>query len=113
MQKWLDENDILIYSTHNEDTSVFAERFARNLKGKIYEKMIANNRKSYLGYLNKLVDQYDNTYRSTDKKPVNADYSNLLKKLNRSIKLLNLKLVIESGLLGKRIFLAEVTSMDT
>ena len=57
--------------------------------------MIANNRKSYLGYLNKLVGQYDNTYhRSTDKKPVNADYSNLLKKLNQSIKLLNLKLVI-------------------
>ena len=37
-QKWLDDNDILVYSTHNEGTSVLAERFMRNLKGKIYKK---------------------------------------------------------------------------
>ena len=27
MQKWLDENDILIYSTGNEDKAIVAERF--------------------------------------------------------------------------------------
>ena len=38
----LDNNDILIYSTHNEGKSVIAERFIKRLKGKIYKKMIAN-----------------------------------------------------------------------
>ena len=38
--------------------------------------MTANNNKSYLLYLNKLVDQYNNTYHhSINKKPTNADYS--------------------------------------
>ena len=29
MQEWLDNNDILIYSTHNEGKSVIAERFIK------------------------------------------------------------------------------------
>ena len=38
--------------------------------------MTAKNSKSYLAYLNNLVDQYNNTYHhSINKKPVNADYS--------------------------------------
>ena len=41
MQEWLDNNDILMYSTHNEGKSVIAEIFIRTLKVKIYEKMIA------------------------------------------------------------------------
>ena len=36
IQKWLDDNDILMYSTHNEAKSVVAERFKKVLKGKIY-----------------------------------------------------------------------------
>ena len=45
MQEWLDNNDILMYSTHNEGKSVIAERFIKILKAKIYKKiqvMIAN-----------------------------------------------------------------------
>ena len=64
------------YSTHNEGKSVIAERFMKILKSKIYKKMTANDSKSYLPYLNKLVDQYNNTYHhSINKKPINADYS--------------------------------------
>ena len=38
--------------------------------------MTANDSKSYLPYLNKLVDQYSNTYHhSTNKKPIYADCS--------------------------------------
>ena len=38
--------------------------------------MRANDKKSYLSYLNKLVDQYNNThYNSIGKKPVDGDYS--------------------------------------
>ena len=36
MQKWLDNNDTLMYSTHNEGKSVIAERFMKTLKAKIY-----------------------------------------------------------------------------
>ena len=39
MQKWLDDNDISIYSTHNESKSVVAERFIKTLKSKIYKKL--------------------------------------------------------------------------
>ena len=43
--------------------------------------MTANDSKSYLPYLNKLVDQYSNTYHhSIGKKPINADYSALTEK---------------------------------
>ena len=41
----LDNNYILMYSTHNEGKSVIAERFTKTLKVKIYKKwqlMIAN-----------------------------------------------------------------------
>ena len=41
-------------------------------------KMKANDSKSHLAYLNKLVDQYNNTYHhSIGKKAINADYSAL------------------------------------
>ena len=45
--------------------------------------MTANDSKSYLGYLNKLVDQCNNTYHcSIDKKPVDADYSALTEEID-------------------------------
>ena len=76
MQEWLGKNDISMYSTHNEGKSVIAERFINVLESKIYKRMTANDSKSYLPYLNKLVDQYNNTYHhSINKKPINADYS--------------------------------------
>ena len=45
MQEWLDNNDILMYSTHNEGNSVIAERFIEILTLKSIKKwqlMIAN-----------------------------------------------------------------------
>ena len=76
MQDCLDNNDILMYSTHNEGKSVIAESFTKTLKSKIYKRIAANDSKYYLPYLNKLVGQYNNTYHhSINKKPINADYS--------------------------------------
>ena len=49
-------NDILMYSKCNEGKSVIVERFIETIKAKIYKKITANNSKSYLSYLNKLVD---------------------------------------------------------
>ena len=37
LQKWLQNNDIVMYSTHNKGKSVVAERFIRTLKNKIYK----------------------------------------------------------------------------
>ena len=40
--------------------------------------MATNDSKSYLPYLIKLVDRYNNAYHhSIDKKPINVDYSAL------------------------------------
>ena len=95
LEEWLDNHNILIDSTYNEDKSVIAERFIKTLKAEIYKKMIANDNKSDLNYLNKLVDKYNNTYHSVNKKPVNADYYALSEKL--------IPLITESELLRIRI----------
>ena len=44
-KKWLDDNDIKMYSTHSEEKSVVAERFIRTLKNKIYKHMTAVSKK--------------------------------------------------------------------
>ena len=70
-----------MYSTHNEGKSVIGERFIKTLKTKIYKTITANDIKSYLLYLNKLVDQYNNTYHhSINKKTINTDYFALTEK---------------------------------
>ena len=49
--------------------------------------MTANNSKYYLSYLNKSVDQYNNTYHhSIKKKPINADYSDLTGNIETNFK---------------------------
>ena len=49
--------------------------------------MTANDSKSYLPYLNKLVDQYNNTYHHfINKNPINADYSALTEKIETNPK---------------------------
>ena len=65
ISKWLDDNDILMYSIDNEVMAVVAERFIRTLKGKIYTKMKGNNSKSYIDYLNKSLDKQNNSFRGS------------------------------------------------
>ena len=49
--------------------------------------MTANDSKSHLPYLNKLVEQYNNTYHhSIDKRIANADYSALTKNIDTNPK---------------------------
>ena len=38
MQDWVDNNDVLLYSTHNEGKSVITERLIKTLKSKICNK---------------------------------------------------------------------------
>ena len=92
MQEWLGNNDILMYSTHNEGKPVTAERFIKTLKPKIHKKMTANDSKSYLPDLNRLVDQYNNTYHhSINKKPINVDYSASIENIESNPKAPKLK----------------------
>ena len=87
MQEWLDNNDIFMYSTYNEGKSVIAERFIRTLKAKIYKKMTVIDSRSYLSYLNKLLDQYIMLIIILlIKKPINADYSVLTKTIDTNLK---------------------------
>ena len=77
--------------------SVIAERFTKTLKSIIYKTMTANDSKSYLPYLNKLVDQYSSTYHhSIGNKLLMLITLLWLKKLKRTVKFLNLKSVGES-----------------
>ena len=57
-KKWLQENDIVMYSTHNERKSVVVERFLRTLKNKIY-KYITSISKNV--HIDKLGDIFHST----------------------------------------------------
>ena len=46
-KKWIKENDIEMYSTHNKRKIVAAERFFRTLKNKICKQMIAVSKNVY------------------------------------------------------------------
>ena len=63
LPKWLeDNNNILMYSPHNEGKSVITERFIKVLKSKIYKKITANDSKYYLPHLNNSGDEFNNIY---------------------------------------------------
>ena len=69
-KKWLKDNNIEMYSTHNEGKSAVAERLIRTLKHKIYKHMTANSENVYFHVLN-IVGQYKKTYHKTIKmKPI-------------------------------------------
>ena len=48
MKSWLAKNDIEMYSAHNEETLVVAERFIRTLKNKIYNYMTSISKNMYI-----------------------------------------------------------------
>ena len=90
------DNDIDMYSTHNEGKSVVAERFIRALKSKIYKYMTSISKNVYINKLDDIVNEYNNTYHTTIKmKPIDVKDNtciNTSKKIN--YKILYLKLAI-------------------
>ena len=66
-KKWLKDNNIEMYSTHNEGKSVVAEQFIRTLKNKIYKRMTAISKNVYFDVSDDIVDEYNNTYHRTIK----------------------------------------------
>ena len=71
LKRWLKDNEIEMYSIHNEGKSVADERFIRTLKTKIYKYMTSISKNVYIDKLDDMVNEYNNTYHRTIKmKPV-------------------------------------------
>ena len=68
MKSWLQDNDIQMYSTHNESKSAVAERSIKTLMNKIYEFMTSVLKNLYIDKLDDTVNKYNNTYHSTVEK---------------------------------------------
>ena len=85
-KKWLQDNNIVMYSTYNEGKSVVAERFIRTLKSKIYKYMTSISKNVYIDKLDDIVDEYNNTYHTTIKiKAIDVKdntYINISKEIN-------------------------------
>ena len=57
MKPWLKDNEIEMYSTHNEGKPVVGERFIRTLKTKIYEYMTSVSKNLYIEKLDEIVNK--------------------------------------------------------
>ena len=66
-KSWLEKSYIGMYSTHNEGTSVIAERFIRTLKNTIYKYMTSVSKYVYTDKLDDVVNKYNNRYHRTIK----------------------------------------------
>ena len=75
-KKWLKDNYIEMYSIHNEQKSVVAERFIRTLKTKIYKNMTTVSKIVYMDKLDDTVGDDtvgENTYhRAIKMRPVDV-----------------------------------------
>ena len=95
-KNWSKDNDIDMYSIHDEGKSVIAGRFIRTLKNKIYKYMTSISNYLYINKLDDIVDEHNNTYHRTIRlsllmlKIINI----LILKKKLMIDILNLKLVI-------------------
>ena len=76
MKSFLQNNNIDINSTHNEEKSIISERFIKILKNKMYKYMTSMSKNVYIDKLDEIVNKYNNTYHRTIKmKPVDVNPS--------------------------------------
>ena len=69
-KRFLKINNIEMYSTYDEGKSVFAERFIRSLKNRLFKHMTAVSKNVYFDVLDDIVNKYNNTvHRSIKMKP--------------------------------------------
>ena len=109
-KNFLKNNDIEMYSTHNEGKSVVAERFLKTLKNKIYKHMTAIGKNVYFNVLDDIVKDYNNTiHNSTKMKPKDFKNDNLTEYIEEfNKKILNLRLVIMSESQSTKTFFLKV-----
>ena len=95
LKKWLKDNNIDLYLTHNEEKSVVTERFIRTLKTKIYKYMTSVSKNVYTNKLDDTVNEYNNTYyRTIEMKLMLKIVHILVLKKKLMIKILSVKLLI-------------------
>ena len=110
MKPWLENNDIEMYSTHNERKPV-VERFTRTLTNKIYKYMTSVSKNMYIDKLDNIVNKYNNTYYKTIKmKPADVKLSTYIDSSKEILKVLNLKLVIYLEYQNTKTFLQKAMS---
>ena len=61
MKSWLQDDDIEMYSTHNEGKSAVAKRLIRTLRNKNYKYMTAASKNVYIDKLDEIVNKYRNS----------------------------------------------------
>ena len=61
------KDNIILYSTENEEKSSIVERWNRTMKEKMWKYFTANNTHVYINVLQKLADRYNNTYHRSIK----------------------------------------------
>ena len=85
-KKWLQDNDITMYSANNEGKTVIAERFIRTLKIKIYKQVTSISKNVYIDKLDDIIKYYNNKYHTSIKmKPIDVKdnrYINFKKEIN-------------------------------
>ena len=67
MNSFLQNNDVEMNSTHDEEKFVITERFNKTLKNKIYNYMTSILKNVYIDKLDDIVNQSNDTYHSTMK----------------------------------------------
>ena len=66
----MQDNDIAMYSTHNEGRSCVAERFIRTIKNKIYKYVTSISKKVFIDKLDDLVNECNT--RTVKMKPIDV-----------------------------------------
>ena len=75
IKSWLQDNDVEMYSVHNEEKLIVVERYIGTLKNKIYKCMTLVSKSMYTDKLDEIINKYNNTYnrnikmKSADVKP--------------------------------------------
>ena len=67
IKSWLQDNNVEMYSIHNEEKSVAAERYTRTLKNKVYKYMTLISKNVHIDKLDDIVNKYNSTYHRTSK----------------------------------------------
>ena len=95
MKSWLQDNDIEIYSTHNEGKSVVAERFTRTLKTKSYKHMTSISKNVYIDKLDDIVNKYNNAHHRTIKmNPMDVKDNIYILTLVKNIKMMSCRYAV-------------------
>lgn len=76
-QKFLKENDVRFFTTHNETKASVVERFNRTLKTKMWRYFTHKRTYRYVDVLDQLLHSYNHTYHSSIKRaPTDVNLSN-------------------------------------